>query len=157
MIVKIDVTAEDIEIGVPGETCACAVWIAVVRALPHLEYAGVCARTVQLARHLTDDGSTLPLPLAVQGTVSQMDSGLPVEPFSFELDVPDELVRPAGPIGDVREGDLFDWHGVSATVTRVAADCTWADISCERSGTTWTKRQPLPLADGFVRVKDGPL
>lgn len=45
------------------------------------------------------------------------------------------------------KGDTYEWLGVLVTVTRVATDGTWADVSCELDGHTWTKRQPLPLPE----------
>jgi hypothetical protein len=55
-------------------------------------------------------------------------------------------------ISDVKRGDRFVWKGVSIEVMRAAKDGSWADIYCREMGTSWTKRQRLPLPEGTERV-----
>jgi hypothetical protein len=53
----------------------------------------------------------------------------------------------------VKAGDRFDWHGVLLEVTRVGRNGLWADLRVhEPSGSTWSKRQPLPLPKDSVRL-----
>jgi hypothetical protein len=54
-------------------------------------------------------------------------------------------------ISDVKRGEWYSWNGVSIRISRVARDCTWADIWCWDGETYWTKRQPLPLPEGTER------
>jgi hypothetical protein len=58
----------------------------------------------------------------------------------------------------VSKGDRYLFGAqpsVVVTVTRVARDESWADIRCTVPGSTWTKRQPLPLSATFRRVEGG--
>lgn len=53
----------------------------------------------------------------------------------------------------VVKGATYEWNGaVHARVNRVAADGTWADMTMTRGGSSWGKRQPLPLPETFVRI-----
>lgn len=58
----------------------------------------------------------------------------------------------------VREGDKFKWRdSLTITVTRVAADETWADIEVNGpSGNSWGKRHKLPFPEAYERIEDGP-
>lgn len=63
----------------------------------------------------------------------------------------DLVAFPEAVLADVSKGDTFTWlDSVTVTVTRVAADRSWADLHCESCGRTWSKRQPLPLHEGFT-------
>lgn len=61
------------------------------------------------------------------------------------------------PVRKVKRGDDYLWASgeavapVSVTVTRVAADESWANILCTTGGETWTKRQSLPFPSTFYR------
>jgi len=54
----------------------------------------------------------------------------------------------------VEKGETYLWGSVYMDVIRVARDQTWADLSCYQVGTrvTWSKRQPLPFPDTFIKV-----
>jgi hypothetical protein len=45
----------------------------------------------------------------------------------------------------------YTWQGLTYTITRVARDGSWADITVEGVGG-WTKRQPLPLPSGSMLI-----
>jgi hypothetical protein len=52
------------------------------------------------------------------------------------------------------KNDRLIWRGVFARVRRVAKDGSWADLKCNTipdvdSTPGWTKRQRMPLAEGF--------
>jgi hypothetical protein len=55
---------------------------------------------------------------------------------------------------EIKRWDRFSWMGNEVTVTRVAKDGAWADIYVREPSTDthWTKRQPLPMPEGSVRV-----
>lgn len=100
MIVTISVTAEDIAKGKPGQACDCPIWHAIARALPWLPQSdddglfsvgplGVCGIGSGL--------ESIDLPQEVYSFIGRFDSVLPVEPFEFDLDIPDHLV-PAGAV-----------------------------------------------------------
>jgi hypothetical protein len=51
------------------------------------------------------------------------------------------------------KGAEFQWNGaVNCKVNRVASNGTWIDLTCTRGGSSWGKRQALPLPDSFVRI-----
>lgn len=57
-----------------------------------------------------------------------------------------------------RKGYRFTWSPdaptpVAVTVLRVARDLSWADIRCVTPGSSWTKRQRLPLPESFKLVR----
>lgn len=63
---------------------------------------------------------------------------------------------PAALLVGVTRGQTLRWlDAVDVTVTRVATDGTWADLSCTDGHATWTKRQTLPLPDSFVTTDQG--
>jgi hypothetical protein len=54
---------------------------------------------------------------------------------------------------EVKTDQVWRWMDCTVYVRRVAKDKSWADIiAFPRSGKTWRKRQPLPMAGAvFVR------
>lgn len=65
------------------------------------------------------------------------------------MDTNNHISRP------LRKGDRLSWIPApqhSIVVRRVAKDQSWADIFVydNRTRTSWTKRQPLPLHESFV-------
>lgn len=94
MKITIQVTQDDIA-KIPGEACDCPIYHGVRRALPHLAYVGVYSRTVALARLIHEHAQEPLLPQAGRDFIARFDTAMPVEPFSFDLDVPAEMV-PAG-------------------------------------------------------------
>ena len=94
MIVKIDVLQDDIDDGEPRNACACAAWLAITRALP--QFPGISVGTwhvsyyagAELSRRLGESE----LPGIAQDFIGAADMAAPVRPFSFELDVPDDVL-----------------------------------------------------------------
>lgn len=79
---KIDVTAEDIDNGVPGECGRCPVALAIARKLG-LVGAGI--RVGPSAVRIRFDGAR-DLPAVARVFVEAFDWDRPVEPFSFEIE-----------------------------------------------------------------------
>jgi hypothetical protein len=85
----ITVTQEDIDNGTPGNSCACPVALAVLRAFNVSEgYVDVgqlyiTFRPVYLSHHEYYATSS-----AVANFITMFDTGAPVEPFEFELGEP---------------------------------------------------------------------
>jgi len=82
--ITIDVTTEDIAMGKPTNCHACPIYLAVVRAMPHLnrfllDVTGVSVRY--------DRGRLASLPESAQDFISRFDAGQWVRPFSFSLEV----------------------------------------------------------------------
>lgn len=73
---RISVTREDIERGVPGHACLCALARAIERQYGPATVA---------ATHFKARGFRFRLPLYMQRFVLDFDSGLPVEPVEFEV------------------------------------------------------------------------
>ena len=78
---KIDVTQEDIDRGVKGACTQCPVALALARAFPDV-YVDVA--TTQL---LVGD-EFIRAPSVVSIFIEDFDDGEPVQPFSFDLDLP---------------------------------------------------------------------
>lgn len=96
MKITVNVTQADIDAGMPGFGCDCPVALAVHRALPHLPGAYVYSYGVATSAHLEADpfGSVdvfADLPRAARDFITRFDGSEQVEPFSFELELPDEL------------------------------------------------------------------
>lgn len=81
---KIEVTQEDIDTGIPGSACGCPVALAFRRLGFH--FADVAARSCFLAVGLTD-GRVYSLPSIAADFISNFDTGREVKPLSFELEV----------------------------------------------------------------------
>jgi hypothetical protein len=103
MMTRIEVTRDNIATGNPGENESCAVALAVkAKCLPDTE--------VQVDGYSVD----LDLPFSfvsrinletnetVKKFVADFDDGKPVEPFAFDLDIPDEFLLPIERIGGQR-------------------------------------------------------
>jgi hypothetical protein len=89
MRITIDVTADDIANGVRGRCSTCPVALA-VRRVPGLEKWEVGGMSAFYG------ASSFPLPCAASRFIMDFDGGRPVEPFSFEVDVPDEYLTATG-------------------------------------------------------------
>ena len=94
--VLIEVTQEDIDHGVPGDPCGCPIALAISRATGHYVVVGtlgyddyrVCFDEGSL------DGYLDVLPERAKAFASMFDAddhSLPVEPISFEIDLPAPL------------------------------------------------------------------
>lgn len=92
MIVTVDVTQDCIDRGHPNDACDCPVFHAILDAMPWLDplLVAVDREYVVLAAEDTAD-----LPGDAQAWLAAYDSLRPVEPFRFDLEIPDRLV-PAG-------------------------------------------------------------
>ena len=84
MKVTINVTAEDIDKGVPHSACKCAVFLATSRVLPSLASLG--AFSFWFLRG--NDRISVRRAGRVNDLIDQLDSGQNVRPFTFILDVP---------------------------------------------------------------------
>jgi len=84
----VTVTAEHIANGERGECMGCPVWLAITDALPGLAYLAVFIQDIQLRPDPDDDDAEVEMPAEVLDFVRDFDLGLPVEPFTFELDYP---------------------------------------------------------------------
>lgn len=88
MKVKVDVTAEDIEAGKghAGRACKCPVALAMARATKNKVYVS----QTRWATILFDDKSwqEFETPTEAAEFISKFDANLPVEPFTFELEIP---------------------------------------------------------------------
>lgn len=94
MKVTIDVMQDDIDNGEPGEGCACPVYLAIARAVPAADHFAVGVEHVHFYDSAEHDNcvGAADLPGVAQGFIGRFDNAHSVEPFSFELDVPDALV-----------------------------------------------------------------
>jgi hypothetical protein len=91
MNIQIQVTAEDIREGTAQECCLCPVARAIARALGREVLwngdVSVDGDNVTVYRPSSWDG--VDLPDQAKDFIEQFDSGKPVEPFAFALDVPE--------------------------------------------------------------------
>jgi hypothetical protein len=90
MIVKIQVTADDIAKGEPQDGCYCPIARACLRVFPSLP-ALVVSHEDLFADADSNKYPVAPLPVTARDFISRFDMYRPVEPFEFDLDVPDEL------------------------------------------------------------------
>lgn len=91
MKVTINVTAGDIAHGVAGDCVLCPVALAALRALPAVPLA-VGPQSLWLGPPGSATETEVPLPQAARSFIGRYDGAVPVEPFSFVLDVPDHLI-----------------------------------------------------------------
>lgn len=75
---KIEVTARDIEKGLPEDKCGCPVALAIRRATG-LEVSVWCSMSVKVGREYID------LPDEAEDFINRFDQGEPVQPFTFDL------------------------------------------------------------------------
>jgi hypothetical protein len=83
--ITINVTAEDIENGVPKNICYCAIALAVKRALPAHDVSidDDCVSLTDVESYYED----YPLPDSALVFIDQFDSGKKPQPFSFTLEM----------------------------------------------------------------------
>jgi hypothetical protein len=55
------------------------------------------------------------------------------------------------PVHRPLRGEVYEWNYLRFTITRVSKTWEWADIKVDGEGG-WSKRQPLPLPRGSIRV-----
>lgn len=80
-MIAVQVTPDDIEAGIPGDPCRCALGTALLRVTGRLWILDgtACARE-------TESLFTVPLPQSCERFQSRFDFGDPVEPFTFEFE-----------------------------------------------------------------------
>jgi hypothetical protein len=83
----VNVTAEDIENGVPGSAKSCPIALA-ARRIEGLKVTGITTRRAIFQGH----GVTM-LPLEAVQFIHSFDADCPVEPFSFEIEIPWDGLR----------------------------------------------------------------
>lgn len=90
----IEVTQAHIDKGLPCEACDCPVFWAILDAIPGLDPADVAVgpQEINLA-----PGVTASLPEDARHWLDIYDDRQPVEPFSFDLDIPADLPAEATP------------------------------------------------------------
>ena len=88
--VTVTVTQAHIDKGSPCEACDCPVFWAILDAIPGLDPADVAVGPDEV--NLAFD-VTVSLPEDARHWLDVYDSGRGVRPFSFDLGVPDDLMR----------------------------------------------------------------
>jgi len=78
-VIKIEVTARHIKRGVPDDDLNCPIALAIQDRWPG-RYVSVCPDTIQIGKRTVDTTDEQ------QAFMARFDRGLPVEPFTFELD-----------------------------------------------------------------------
>ena len=103
MRLRVEVTAEDISAGIPEDSCECPVARALKRAGVVEEFAfdghgfpDPWASPRLEFDDIYDEGDRLVvrMPIEAGRFAERFDARQPVEPFTFEIDVPDAAVRP---------------------------------------------------------------
>ena len=89
--VRVQVTQQDIDDGKAGEAYRCPVALAARRAFPR-QHVRVYAPCIML---IESGYPTFDLPSEARRFVDRFDGGVHVEPFEFDLDVPDDLLAGA--------------------------------------------------------------
>ena len=85
--IKVDVTQEDIDHGVQSDCRKCPVARAISRAL------GFQVEAYSTIGIWLSDSDKVPTPAIASAFIRQFDEFKPVSPFSFDLEVPTELVK----------------------------------------------------------------
>jgi hypothetical protein len=96
MVTRIEVTRDDIEHGRKGDCIACPVARAISRTLDAPCTVSHEAWIYGRSRCLCDP-IRVELPHAVEDFIDAFDVGERVEPVSFDLDIPEELLKKEGP------------------------------------------------------------
>lgn len=82
---RIEVTQEDIENGKPYSAWSCAIAVAIRRATRReIVWVKLGENTIALYRR------EIPLPHSVKEWAERFDEGRSVEPFTFDLDIPEK-------------------------------------------------------------------
>ena len=83
---SISVTRRCLTEGIPGARPACPVVLAVVDAFPDAQNVTVGNRYVSMYYEERDE--LMIIPEEIRSLIADIDTGTPVEPFTFELDYP---------------------------------------------------------------------
>ena len=81
---QVSVTRHDIERGIPGDAFCCPVMLACLRSVPMALSASPWSLEVG-----TPNQGFVELPPEVTNWMEQFDGGRPVEPFEFEIEIPE--------------------------------------------------------------------
>lgn len=66
-------------------------------------------------------------------------------------------IQDVGAEVDVKKGDRFRALGCTIEVVRVSKTKTWADVEVsQKSGASWSKRQPMPFPEDWDRLPPNP-
>ncbi len=84
---KVDVTQDDIDQGMPGDAMDCAVALALQRATGRANF-GVRVEEDQIVVL----GESAPLPMKIQEWMNRFDAGHEPAPVSFTVELPDEVI-----------------------------------------------------------------
>lgn len=96
MIVTIEVRQEHIDRGVRGSTAQCPVALAAKQQMPeqlgyHTQGVAVLGDSIEWGRHgIFWRGQRTSLPFVARTMIRLFDSGTPISPFTFHIEVPDE-------------------------------------------------------------------
>jgi hypothetical protein len=91
--VTISVTQDDIDSGERMDPARCPVALAVTRILKDGYRAGVGLCTVGILDNRHDQVDISTLSQAVSDFISDFDAGVPVEPFTFTIEISEEYAR----------------------------------------------------------------
>lgn len=94
--VTVDVTQQDIDAGERYQCDRCPVALALTRTLPGA-FVEVGNNYIRLRRFSESHSNYLTTPDAVEGFIVAFDSGQPVDPFAFALDIPDRFLAHPNP------------------------------------------------------------
>jgi hypothetical protein len=85
---KIQLLQDDIDKGLPARSAFCPVARAIRRACPKIKQVNVGCSRIRLG-----DGQYITTPPEVCNFISAFDRHKPVEPFEFDLDIPEDLTE----------------------------------------------------------------
>jgi hypothetical protein len=89
--VEIKVTQEDIDRGVSTDCTKCPIALACIRSVPSIESCLVDPREIAFFPPRSNIWVDVKTPYAAVRFMREFDGGHPVSPFSFTLELPEEL------------------------------------------------------------------
>ncbi len=94
--VKVEVTFDDIANGTPGACRDCPIALALERLLSDRVLFVVELGCLSWAGPTIGAHGSIPMPQAAADFIEGFDRGYEVEPFGFEIELPDELLAVTG-------------------------------------------------------------
>lgn len=91
MLVTVDVTPEDLSNGLPGNCGLCPVALA-VRRIVRDDVAIRVSMSILSWRWPDYTTGSVDLPWTAENFIKRFDAACEIEPFEFEIDLPDELL-----------------------------------------------------------------
>ncbi len=88
---QITVTQQDINFGVQGGRCTCPVAVAIRRILAAPYYVLVYGK-ISLRRPSSRITKRIDIPDSVRTFVTEFDRGNPVQPFDFDIEIPEKYL-----------------------------------------------------------------